>query len=158
MHPLSVAELKLSSTKDFESLLNLGGFPEPFFSGSQREAKRWSREYRSRLVREEVNSLERVLLKWVHFQEDSEGRELDLKYFRDIDGREVDFVVTENNKPIVCIEVKYSDTTISKSLRYFKERFPSCEAFQLVMTPTRAFQSVEGIRLSPALSFLSSLS
>jgi predicted AAA+ superfamily ATPase len=32
------------------------------------------------------------LLKWVHFQFDSAGRELELRYFRDVDGREVDFV------------------------------------------------------------------
>jgi hypothetical protein len=35
----------------------------------------------------------RHLLKWVHFQIDTRGRELELRYFRDIDGREVDFVV-----------------------------------------------------------------
>ena len=35
------------------------------------------------------------LLKWVHFQQDAEGRDLELRYFRDTDGREVDFVVVE---------------------------------------------------------------
>lgn len=35
------------------------------------------------------------LLKWVHFQFDTAGRELDLRYFRDVDGREVDCVVVE---------------------------------------------------------------
>jgi hypothetical protein len=39
------------------------------------------------------------LLKWVHFQIDTRGRELELRYFRDIDGREVDFVVTETCHP-----------------------------------------------------------
>jgi hypothetical protein len=35
------------------------------------------------------------LLKWVAFQEDTLGLEFELRYFRDIDGREVDFVILE---------------------------------------------------------------
>jgi len=31
------------------------------------------------------------LLKWVHYQQDVFGKDLDLRYFRDTDGREVDF-------------------------------------------------------------------
>jgi predicted AAA+ superfamily ATPase len=60
LHPLSVAELGITTTEDFERLLTLGGFPEPFFGGSEVEARRWSREYRNLLVREEVVSLERI--------------------------------------------------------------------------------------------------
>jgi len=50
----------LSSQHDLEALLNLGGFPEPFFGGSVREARRWSREYRARIVRDDVSSIEQV--------------------------------------------------------------------------------------------------
>jgi predicted AAA+ superfamily ATPase len=60
LHPLSSAELGLEKPRELESLLQLGGFPEPYFGGSEVEARRWSREYRSRLVREEVSSLEQV--------------------------------------------------------------------------------------------------
>ena len=35
------------------------------------------------------------LLKWVYHEQDTAGRDLELRYFRDTDGREVDFVVTE---------------------------------------------------------------
>ncbi|MDD5658278.1 MAG: ATP-binding protein [Elusimicrobia bacterium] len=41
-------------------LLNLGGFPEPFLSGSARHAGRWRLAYGSLLVREEVRDLEAV--------------------------------------------------------------------------------------------------
>ena len=41
-------------------LLTLGGFPEPFFGGSETEARRWSRQYRDLLIRDEATSLERV--------------------------------------------------------------------------------------------------
>ena len=60
LHPLSFAELEARGSADFKALLELGGFPEPYFGGSSVEARRWSREYRTRLVREEVSSLEQV--------------------------------------------------------------------------------------------------
>ncbi|TMA66213.1 MAG: ATP-binding protein [Deltaproteobacteria bacterium] len=60
LHPLSVAELGLKAERELHDLLTLGGFPEPFFTGSEVEARRWSREYRNLLVREEITSLERV--------------------------------------------------------------------------------------------------
>ena len=60
LHPLSVAELGIESADDFAQLLKLGGFPEPFFSGSEVQARRWSREYRNLLIREEIRDLERI--------------------------------------------------------------------------------------------------
>lgn len=60
LHPLSVAELGLKTDDEFQGLLQLGGFPEPFYSGSDVEVKRWSREYRNLLIHEELTSLERV--------------------------------------------------------------------------------------------------
>ena len=60
LHPLSAGELGARTRADLDALLRLGGFPEPLLGGSEREARRWSREYRVRLVREELASLERV--------------------------------------------------------------------------------------------------
>lgn len=42
------------------NLLIMSGFPEPFLEGSETEARRWSREYRNRLIHEDVSSLESV--------------------------------------------------------------------------------------------------
>ena len=58
LHPFTVKELNLTSQKEINKLLIRGGFPEPFLSGSQREALRWRREYKSRVVHEEISSLE----------------------------------------------------------------------------------------------------
>jgi predicted AAA+ superfamily ATPase len=191
LHPFSAAELHLQTSADLRELLQLGGFPEPWLGGDAREARRWSREYRTRLLQEDVASLERIqdlghlellmlrlpelvgsplslnalredlqvahrtvaswvaalerlyavfrlapfgsarirsvkkarkhyhydwsvvpadparfenmtachLLKWVHFLQDTEGRDMDLCYFRQPDGREVDFVVVERRAP-----------------------------------------------------------
>ena len=60
LHPFSVAELGMSRPAELLDLLHLGGFPEPFLSGSEDQARRWSREYRTLLVREEIVALERI--------------------------------------------------------------------------------------------------
>jgi len=60
MNPLSAKELGMKTGKELETLLHLNGFPEPFFSSSKAQTNRWSLEYRKRLVREEVSSLEKI--------------------------------------------------------------------------------------------------
>lgn len=246
LHPFSAAELGIRTRKDLTQLLELGGFPEPFLSGSAVEARRWSREYRTRLIRDDLASLEQVqdlgslellmlrlpelvgsplsvnalredlqvshktvskwldilerlyaifrlapfgaprlravkkerkhyhadwslvrdrairfenmvashLLKWVHFEEDAKGRDLELRYFRDVTGREVDFVVTEARVPKLMVECKWSDAPVDKGLRYLKQRFPDCDAYQLSATGKRDFETPEGIRACHALELL----
>ena len=61
LHPFSARELKLRTPGELRDLLTLGGFPEPCLAGSEVEARRWSREYRTRLIREDVTSLERIV-------------------------------------------------------------------------------------------------
>jgi predicted AAA+ superfamily ATPase len=249
LHPLSAAELRLSTAAELRDLLTLGGFPEPYFSGSETQARRWSREHRSLLVREEVATLERVqdlgslellmlrlpdlvgsplsinavredlqvthktvanwlrilerlyaifrvlpfgapriravkkeqkhyhwnwsvvpepparfenlvaghLLKWVHHQQDVEGRDLELRYFRDTDGREVDFVVVDRRAPILMVECKWADAAVDRSLRYLKIRYPTCPAWQVSAAGARDYVTPEGIRVAPALTLLRSL-
>lgn len=246
LNPLSVAELNIKNNKELESLFNLSGFPEPFFSGSETEAKRWSREYRARLIQEDLVKLETIhnlgtlelfminlprlvgsplsinacredlqvshstvsnwlkifehlyaivriapfgsphvravkkeqkhyhydwtliedrgarfenlvaihLLKWIQFEEDTKARNLELRYFRDIDGREVDFIITEDQIPIVAIECKLNDHDIAQGLKYFKNKFPQCECWQLSMLGNKDYLSPLGIRVCPATKFL----
>ena len=97
------------------------------------------------------------LLKWVHFQIDTRGRELELRHFRDIDGREVDFVVTENRKPILFIEAECADDDIVRGLKYLKERFPNVDSWQISAVGIKDFVSREGIRVAPALELLRTL-
>ena len=44
-----------------------------------------------------------------------------LSYIRDKDGREVDFLVTKNEKPVFMVEAKFNDETISKNLTAFQD-------------------------------------
>ena len=249
LHPLSLAELGVGSQREFDHLLRLGGFPEPFLSGSELKARRWSREYRTRLVREDIVSLESVqdlgnlellmlrlpqlvgnplsvnslredlqvshktvarwltiferlmaifriapfgapairavkkerkhyhfdwslvaepslrfenmvachLLKWVNFGEDASGRDLELRYFRDVDGRETDFVLLEGGKPTGFVECQWDDAKISRGLKYLKARFNDCPAYQISAVGKKDYVSAKGIRVVPARVYLRSL-
>ena len=249
LHPLSLAELGTKNPKALRDLLALGGFPEPFFGAGEIEARRWSREYRTRLIREDVVSLERIqdlgqlellmlrlpdlvgsplslnalredlqishktvaswlavlerlyaifrlapfgapriravkkeqkhyhldwslvpepgarfenlvashLLKWVHYEQDTAGRDLELRYFRDVDGREVDFVVTERGRPVRFIECKASDADVGRGLRYLRNKFPAVESWQISAAGTKDYQTPDGIRVCPATVLLATL-
>jgi hypothetical protein len=97
------------------------------------------------------------LLKWVHFIQDTEGRDLELQYFRDTEGREVDFAVVEGRRPLLLVECKWSDTEPDRSLRYLKARFPEAAAWQVTALAGKDFQTAEGIRVAPALELLRTL-
>ena len=97
------------------------------------------------------------LLKWVHFEQDVHGRDLELRYFRDVDRREVDFVVTEDRQPMLFLECKLADRPLDRALRYLKVRFPAAEAIQIALTGNRDYKTPDGIRAMPALAFLRTL-
>ena len=84
------------------------------------------------------------LLKYCHFIEDTEGYRMNLHYLRDREGREVDFVVVKNNKPLFAVECKVSDRTFSKAIKYFKERTNIPEFYQVHLgTKDRGSATVE---------------
>ena len=245
LHPLSLKEAGCS----VRDLMTLGPFPEPLLSGSPTAARRWSRQYRSRLVREEVASLERVeelgalellsvrlpalvgsplslnalredlqvahksverwmdiferlmfvfrlapfgpprikavkksrkhylydwtaiadegprfenligfhLLKECHYLEDTQGLDAELRFFRDIEGREVDFVQLRDGKATRFVECKLADTAISPALIYLQRKFPSVEAVQVIATRGVDRTAREGVRLLSADRFLRDL-
>lgn len=62
------------------------------------------------------------LLKYCHFMEDIEGYKMDLRYIRDIDKREIDFVVIKDKKPIFAVECKTGEKRLSPHIAYFKTR------------------------------------
>jgi hypothetical protein len=249
LHPLSASELDLTQPSELQDLLNLGGFPEPYLSGSETEARRWSREHRTLLIREEVATLERVqdlgnlellmlrlpevvgsplsintlredlhvshktvanwlqilerlyaiyrlspfgapriravkkeqkhyhwdwsvvqepslrfenlvaghLLKWAHLEQDAKGRDIDLRYFRDTDRREVDFVIVERRAPQLMVECKWADVDVDRGLRYLKTRFPKCAAWQVSAVGTKDYVTPDGIRVAPAMQLLRTL-
>jgi predicted AAA+ superfamily ATPase len=71
------------------------------------------------------------LLKHCHFLQDTEGHRMELRYIRDTDKREIDFLVLQNKRPLFAVECKLSDKELSPHLKYFAERTPVPEFFQV---------------------------
>ncbi len=96
------------------------------------------------------------LLKLCHYLYDAKGYKAELHYIRDIEKREVDFLVTVNKKPWLAIEVKSSDQRISPSLRYFGKKLAIPFKYQLVKTKDIDFIQ-DDIRVISVDTFLNGL-
>lgn len=70
------------------------------------------------------------LLKYCHWVEDTQGYAMELRFLRDTDKREVDFVVLKDAKPLFAVECKSGEKAIGPALRYFAERTPIPRFFQ----------------------------
>ncbi len=62
LHPFTLDELPagISQEDAFSRLMTVGGFPEPFLLGDERQARRWRRERFDRIIREDIRDLESV--------------------------------------------------------------------------------------------------
>lgn len=97
------------------------------------------------------------LMKWVYYQQDVKGRDLELRYYRDKYDREVDFVITEKGIPLYLVETKLSDTEIPKGLKYLKSRYPKARGLLIHLKGKKEYLSKEGIECLPAHKFLGEL-
>ncbi len=247
LHPFSLRELNTSPTKeDFNTLLNLSGFPEPLFSGSQKILNKWRNERLSQLIQEDIRDLERIreldimeilidtlpqkigsplsikslkedlevshetverwicileslfvcfrilpfgsakiravkkekklylydwssinnpgarfenlvacqLLKYCHFIEDTEGEKMELRFLRDTDKRELDFVILKNKQPVFSVECK-SGTSLSSPISYFQKRTKIPKFYQ-VHFKQKDYES-KGVRVLPFETFCKEL-
>lgn len=236
LHPFGLDELPKGMTEKeaFNRLMTVGGFPEPFLDGDEREARRWRRERFDRILREDVRDLESIknisllgmlldqlrrrvgtltvvsniagdiqvapntisswirllermyliftvipytknlpravlkppkifffdngdvigdegavfenfvashLLKKTQYLEDRDGYRYELRYIRDKEGREVDFVILKEDVIDELIEVKFSDDSVSRHLKYYAERLQPNRATQIVAHLKRPYSS-----------------
>lgn len=251
LHPFTLSEKPEDITLEeaFKRLMQVGGFPEPFLAGNEKNARRWRRDRLDRIVQDDIRDLENIrdirtlellvdllktrvgsllviknlaedlqvsqptvkhwlevlermyyiflvyphsenlpravlkppkvyfydnadvegdegarfenlvathLLKSIHFLEDRDGYRYQLRYLRDKEGREVDFVLLRDKKICELIEVKWSDTDISPSLKYYKQKLKPPQATQIVGLTTETYDK-DNIRVLPAISSLSQL-
>ena len=78
------------------------------------------------------NAVAAMLLKQVHFRQDSRGKAADLHYIRTKDGSEVDFALSEGQQLTHLIECKLTDSALHRPLVGFAGRFPTAKVIQLV--------------------------
>lgn len=93
------------------------------------------------------------LLKWCDFQRDVRGNNFSLHYYRDSYKREVDFVILKDKKPFLCLEVKHSDTNLSKSLEYLTKKLYPKHSLQLVQELDRE-RDYKNIKVRSLAEFL----
>lgn len=248
LHPLSLGELDYSPDA-LQSLLKLGGFPEPFFKGEATFWRRWSKERLYRVIQDDLTDLHNVkevsliqmlaeelpnrlqgplslkklsdllqvnhqtiarwmemleqlyvcfrispfgaakiravkkeqklylwdwsgapeggerfenlvasqLLKFCHFKEDAEGYNMELRYLRDVDRREIDFVVLQNKKPLFAVECKSGEKSVSRHISYFKNRTNIPKFFQVHLGSRDYVDGNSGCRVLPFLTFCKEL-
>ena len=92
------------------------------------------------------------LIKRLHFQEDYEGWRCELRYIRDKEGREVDFAIIRDGVLEELIEVKYTDTIVSRHLKYYAKKLNPAKATQIVAGLKEPFDQ-DGIRITGPLEY-----
>jgi predicted AAA+ superfamily ATPase len=92
------------------------------------------------------------LLKYCHFLEDTEGHKMELRFLRDTDKREVDFVVIQNKKPLFAVECKSGEKALSPHIKYFSER-TNIPAFYQVHLGTKDYGAATSGRVLPFTKF-----
>lgn len=91
------------------------------------------------------------LLKYCHFVEDTEGYRMELRFLRDTDKREIDFLVLKEGLPLFAVECKTGEKAANPDLFYFKERVNIPLLYQ-VHTGTRDYEK-DGVRILPFQTF-----
>ena len=87
------------------------------------------------------------LLKVCQFVEDTEGYRMELRFLRDTEKREVDFVVVRDRKPLFAVEAKTGERGVSPAVRYFKARTAIPTWYQVHGGTKDAV--VDGVRILP---------
>ena len=93
------------------------------------------------------------LLKYCHLREDTGGDEMELRFVRDANGRELDFVVLENNKPLFAVECKTGERGLSRSIAYFSQRTEIPVYYQVHMGERDYEQAELKARVMPLTRF-----
>jgi predicted AAA+ superfamily ATPase len=92
------------------------------------------------------------LLKFCHFREDTEGEKMELRFIRDTDKREIDFVVLRDKKPLFAVECKTGEKQLSSHINYFRER-TGIKLFYQVHMGSKDYEPGPGIRVLPFTRF-----
>jgi uncharacterized protein len=95
-----------------------------------------------------------ALLKEIQFREDCLGEQRNLFYLRDKDGREIDFLITQNEAPYLMVEVKWSDANLSSNFSSFEKYLTGIKKIQLVKELDREKTYRDGTQIRMAHNWL----
>lgn len=98
-----------------------------------------------------------ALLKEMHFREDCLGEKWNVYYLKNKDGREIDFFVTKEVKPLLMIEVKWSDAERSPNFSFFEKYLAGTKKIQIVKELKREKTYSDGVEIRTAQNWLSEM-
>lgn len=96
------------------------------------------------------------LLKFTTYLNEYEGYKSNLNYLKNVDKKEVDFLVTVDNKPWFAVEVKLNDLSLSSNIKYFHDKLKIPFVYQVVHK-AGIDTNKDGVRIISADKFLSGL-
>jgi len=100
------------------------------------------------------NMIASHLVKYADYLYDVLGYRAKVYFLRDVEGREIDFLVTVDEKPWFSVEVKESGKKVSRNLKYFARREVIPYHYQVVLEEGVDYEE-GGIRVISAEKFLS---
>ncbi|MFA5137645.1 MAG: ATP-binding protein [Elusimicrobiota bacterium] len=103
------------------------------------------------------NMVAAQLLKYCHFLEDTEGYRMELRYLRDTDKRELDFVVLREKAPLFAVECKTGERSPAPAAAYFRARTPIPQFYQVHLGKKDYGDPDKGVRVLPFIRFCEEL-
>jgi len=97
------------------------------------------------------------LLKYCHFMEDTEGYNMELRFLRDTDGREIDFVVLRDHLPVFAVECNTGARQASRASTYYRERTDIPLFYQVHLGKKDYGNAENGTRVLPFITFCQEL-
>jgi hypothetical protein len=98
------------------------------------------------------------LLKWCHTFEDREGFRVELYYLRDLEKREVDFLILWEDQPWLLVECKIKNDRNFTALNYYKQKLKIQQCFLVTLEEREDYEDRRtGVRVIPAARFLMAL-
>lgn len=94
------------------------------------------------------------LLKFCHFHEDNYGDKMQLCFLKDVEGgKEIDFVVIKNKKPLFAVECKSGDVALQGNLGFYQDRLKIPRMYQVHLGNNDFGHSEKGGRVIPFHKF-----
>ncbi len=97
------------------------------------------------------------LLKYCHFTENSEGFRMELRFLRDTDKREIDFVVLKDRKPLFAVECKTGERGVNPAIPYFRQRAGISRFYQVHLGTKDWGDAERNVRVLPYHVFCNEL-
>lgn len=82
------------------------------------------------------------LLKYCHYIEDTKGDYMGLYFLRDTEKREIDFIITKNNKALFAVECKSGSHDIAPNIKYFAKK-TDIPIFYQVHLDTKDYENLD---------------